>query len=78
MTFLCISAILNLLQKCTTSSGMRLTDVTKLPGKDCEIAGAPVPVPCNDTGPDVTIPFSDAKHSKVVPVTGLDGEFSVL
>ncbi len=49
-----------------------------LPGKECEIAGAPAPVPCNDTGPDVTIPFSDAKRSKVVLVTCLDGEFAVL
>ena len=41
--------------------------------EDCEIAGAPPPVPCNVTSVDVTIPFSGKATVTTSRVQYLDG-----
>lgn len=42
--------------------------------EDCEIAGAPPPVPCNVTSVDVTIPFSGKATVTTPPGNGSETE----
>lgn len=51
-----------------------LPNMAELLAQDCEIAGAPPPVPCNVTSVDVTIPFSGKATVTTPPGNGSETE----